>query len=57
MHHMTAPDETKKAAELLGGERFAMLTTTDAAGKLFSRPMGEGHRRPCSGGDNEKVAL
>ena len=35
----SSPDETTKVAELLDGERFAMLTTTDAGGKLHSRPM------------------
>ncbi len=36
---MTSSDETQKVAELLDGERFAMLTTSDADGKLHSRPM------------------
>ncbi len=32
-------DETRKVAELLKGERIAMLTTTDVDGTFFSRPM------------------
>jgi len=36
---MTVSDETKKVAELLGNERFAMLTTTGADGRTVSRPM------------------
>ena len=36
---MSTSEDVHKVAELLGGERFAMLTTTDAGGKLHSRPM------------------
>ena len=36
---MTRTDDQRKVADLLGGERFAMLTTSDGTGKLHSRPM------------------
>ena len=34
-----ASDDVRKVAELLDGERFAMLTTTAGDGTLISRPM------------------
>lgn len=36
---MPSSDEIKKVAELIGDERFAMLTTQAADGTLMSRPM------------------